>query len=84
MLEVAVLEGDRIDIELQSGSRYMINPGSVGQPRDRDPRASFVLYDSDRQQVELRRLDYPVEKAQNRIRAANLPEILAERLSVGI
>jgi len=84
MLEVAVLEGDRIDIELQSETRYMINPGSVGQPRDRDPRASFVLYDSDRQQVELRRLDYPVEKAQKRIRAANLPEILAERLSVGI
>lgn len=84
MIEVSVLEGDLIELELVDEVRYMINPGSVGQPRDRDPRASFVVYDSDRREVQLHRLDYPIEKAQERIRAADLPEILAERLSVGI
>ena len=84
MIEVSVLEGDRIDLQLDDETRYMINPGSVGQPRDRDPRASFAVYDSNRGEVQLHRLDYPIEKAQERIRAADLPEILAERLSVGI
>jgi predicted phosphodiesterase len=84
MIEVAVLEGDRIELELEPNVRYMINPGSVGQPRDRDPRAAYILYDSERREVELNRLDYPIEDAQERIREADLPEILAERLSVGI
>jgi predicted phosphodiesterase len=84
MIEVAVLEGDRIEFELEPNVRYMINPGSVGQPRDRNPKAAYILYDSDRGEVELNRLDYPIEKAQERIRDADLPDILAERLSVGI
>jgi predicted phosphodiesterase len=84
MIEVSVLEGDRIELELDPTIRYMINPGSVGQPRDRDPRTAYVLYDADRRELELNRLEYPIEEAQERIRAADLPEILAERLSVGI
>lgn len=83
-IEVAVLEGDRVIIDLVEGTRYMLNPGSVGQPRDRDPRAAYMIFDSEQQRVTLRRLEYDVERAQERIRAAGLPEILADRLAVGL
>jgi predicted phosphodiesterase len=83
-MEVAVLEGEEVRVDLEPGTRYMLNPGSVGQPRDRDPRAAYMIYDSDAQKVLLRRLEYPIEEAQDRIRAAGLPEVLADRLSVGI
>ena len=83
-IEVAVLEGERVSIQIEPEVRYLINPGSVGQPRDRDPRASYVLYDAAGGEVLLNRIDYPIEKAQERIREADLPEILAERLGVGI
>ena len=84
MIEVAVLEGEGVEVDLDPSARYMINPGSVGQPRDRDPRASYALYDSEHRRLVLNRLDYPIEAAQDRIRKADLPEILAERLGVGI
>ena len=61
----------------------MLNPGSVGQPRDRDRRAGYMIYDTDSQQVTLHRLEYPIEQAQERIRAAGLPDMLADRLGVG-
>ena len=83
-VEVAVLEGDAVTLALEQGTRYMLNPGSVGQPRDRDPRAAYMIFDSDARQVVLRRLEYPIERAQERIRAAGLPDILADRLAVGI
>jgi len=83
-MDVAVLEGEEVIVQLEEGTRYMLNPGSVGQPRDRDPRAAYMLYDTGSQQVTLRRLEYPVEEAQERIRAAGLPDILADRLAVGI
>jgi len=62
---------------------YLVNPGSVGQPRDRDPRAAFLIYDSDRAAVEYDRIKYDVATAQRRIMAAGLPQILADRLSDG-
>ena len=73
----------RATIELEPGVRYLINPGAVGQPRDRDPRAAFAIYDSDRRQVQWCRIDYPVGRAQQRILRAGLPKVLADRLSLG-
>ena len=62
---------------------YLINPGSVGQPRDGDPRAAFGVYDAQAQTVELYRTTYPIEQTQARIREAGLPEALAQRLMIG-
>src|ERR1051326_2412224 len=62
---------------------YLINPGSVGQPRDGNPRAGYVLYDSDGGLVTYCRTAYDVEKAQQKIRDSGLPPILADRLSMG-
>ncbi len=70
-------------LELVPGYRYLLNPGSIGQPRDRDPRASFMTYDSERALVRWYRVPYPISDAQARIRRAGLPDVLAERLSVG-
>ena len=63
--------------------RYLVNPGSVGQPRDGDPRAAFAIYDSDSSSLILHRLAYAVETAQRRIRSAGLPPSLANRLAIG-
>jgi predicted phosphodiesterase len=68
-------------IDFQEGSRYLLNPGSVGQPRDRDPRASFAILDEKR--ISFRRVPYPVADAGRAIRAAGLPSILADRLVGG-
>lgn len=62
---------------------YLINPGSVGQPRDGDPRAGFGVYDAAAQVVEIHRVPYAIERAQARIREAGLPEALAQRLAIG-
>lgn len=64
--------------------RYLINCGSVGQPRDGDPRASYVIYDVETQSVEFRRVDYDIAGAQKRIREAGLPAILSDRLEKGV
>ncbi len=70
-------------IELEPDAYYMINPGSVGQPRDGDPRAAYALYDSVARVVVLHRVAYPIGRAQAKIRKAGLPGVLADRLSVG-
>lgn len=62
---------------------FFINPGSVGQPRDGDPRASFGLLDTEAREFELARVDYPIEKAAQRIIQNELPDFLAERLTRG-
>jgi diadenosine tetraphosphatase ApaH/serine/threonine PP2A family protein phosphatase len=64
-------------------SRMIVNPGSVGQPRDGDPRASYMIIDTDRMTGEFRRVIYPIEITQERMRARNLPRRLIERLSMG-
>ncbi len=61
----------------------MINVGSVGQPRDNDPRASYVIYDIEKGSLLLRRVEYDISQAQKKIRDANLPEMLALRLEIG-
>jgi diadenosine tetraphosphatase ApaH/serine/threonine PP2A family protein phosphatase len=63
--------------------RWLLNPGSVGQPRDGDPRAAWVLLDTDGGRAEWRRTRYDVAGAQSAIRAAGLPDSLAERLQYG-
>ncbi len=70
-------------IDLLPGSRYIINPGAVGQPRDGNPQAAFALYDPGARRVEFRRVSYPLEVTQEKIRQAGLPLQLAERLSRG-
>jgi predicted phosphodiesterase len=70
--------------EVELGDRRcLLNPGSVGQPRDGDPRAAFAVYNPDEGSLLLRRVVYPVEVAQRRILAAGLPASLANRLAIG-
>ncbi|GAC1576774.1 MAG: metallophosphoesterase family protein [Candidatus Elarobacter sp.] len=71
------------EIALQDGVRYVINVGSVGQPRDLNPRASFGFYDSSARTVTIRRVAYPIEAVQAKIADVHLPEALARRLVVG-
>lgn len=70
-------------LQIANASRTIVNPGSVGQPRDRDPRASYAVIDLNRMEVEFNRVAYDIEEAMRRTRAAGLPEILSERLAVG-
>jgi predicted phosphodiesterase len=70
-------------VQIRDGCRYLINPGSVGQPRDGDPRAAYAIVDTNERRVELFRTKYPVESAQAKIIDAGLPEVLAQRLAVG-
>jgi predicted phosphodiesterase len=70
-------------VPLLAGGKYLLNPGSVGQPRDGDPRAAYAIVDTAAKRVELLRLVYPVEEAQAKVLAAGLPEALARRLGVG-
>jgi predicted phosphodiesterase len=70
-------------VALRTGAKYLVNVGSVGQPRDGDPRAAFGMLDVDEGSVIVRRVDYPVELAQRRILNAGLPASLANRLGIG-
>ncbi len=70
-------------LQIQPGYKYLINVGSVGQPRNRDPRASFAVYDSDEKTVTRYAIPYDVAAAQEKIRRAGLPERLAARLEIG-
>ena len=70
-------------LELEPGTRQLINPGSVGQPRDRDWRAAFAIYDTEAARVTYCRVPYDVMAAQGRILMAELPERLAARLREG-
>ncbi len=64
--------------------RYLINVGSVGQPRDNDPRACYVVYESDERDIEFHRVEYDIAAAQRKMSKASLPETLISRLSAGI
>jgi diadenosine tetraphosphatase ApaH/serine/threonine PP2A family protein phosphatase len=70
-------------VALQDGSRYLLNPGSVGQPRDGDPRAAYAIVDTTCMVVELYRLRYAVDAAQAKVMKAGLPDVLAQRLGLG-
>lgn len=70
-------------VTFESGRRYIVNVGSVGQPRDGDPRAAYAVWDADARTVTLRRVAYDVEAARRKIQAAGLPRRLADRLTIG-
>jgi predicted phosphodiesterase len=70
------------ELELD-GVQALLNPGSVGQPRDGDPRAAYLLLDLDARRASFRRVDYDIERTQREMREAGLPEMLAARLALG-
>ena len=70
-------------VPFREGSRYLVNAGSVGQPRDGDPRAAYAIVDTNRSEILFRRVPYPIAQAQERIRQAGLSDALAMRLEVG-
>ncbi len=70
-------------LPVEAGRKYLINVGSVGQPRDGDWRAAYCIYDTDKNEITLRRIDYDLDGAQKAILDAGLPSRLAERLAVG-
>ena len=70
-------------VELSGAGRLILNPGSVGQPRDGDPRASYALYDSDAVSITYYRLEYDIASTQQAMERARLPRWLIERLSYG-
>lgn len=74
---------ERQTLELDADCAYLINPGSVGQPRDGDPRAAYAIYNAEERFVIFYRLPYDVETAQAKIRKAGLPPLLADRLAAG-
>ncbi|MFP6872778.1 MAG: metallophosphoesterase family protein [Verrucomicrobiales bacterium] len=80
-LSVEVEDGPTIEIE--TGKRYFVNIGSVGQPRDGDTRASYCIYDMGGQRMVNRRVEYDLKAAQQKIRDAGLPGMLADRLELG-
>ncbi len=77
-------EGADRRIGFHDGRRYIVNVGSVGQPRDRDRRAAYVLWDEDARSVTLRRVEYDHRAAAHKILAASLPRVLADRLANGV
>jgi predicted phosphodiesterase len=85
-LRDAVLEGglapNGTELEL-ADARWLLNPGSVGQPRDGDPHAAYLLLDLDTKRASFRRVAYNVELTQSEMREAGLPEALIERLTLG-
>ena len=86
--------GDDLEVRLPKGPenccltfenqyRYLINPGSVGQPRDNDPRACAAVFDQEKNQIEYIRVDYDIAAAQDKIIKAGLPGYLADRIAAG-
>ena len=73
----------QVEIKVRTSQTYIINAGSVGQPRDGNPQACYAVYDSEAEEVQIKRVSYDIRKAQDKIIAAGLPKILAERLAVG-
>jgi predicted phosphodiesterase len=83
------LKGEKVtevpadSIVIEPGAKYFINAGSVGQPRDGDPRACYVIYNQETKHIAFRRISYDIERTQSKIIKAGLPHILADRLAEG-
>ena len=83
------MQDERVDytreslVKVKPEVKYIVNVGSVGQPRDGDPRAAFCIFDTDKSTIEIKRVDYDIETAKNSILNAGLPEVLAYRLLEG-
>jgi predicted phosphodiesterase len=83
VFEAIVPESPETIVQASDGRRLLVNPGSVGQPRDGDARAAFAIYDDREGVVRMRRVEYPIDRAQDKIVAAGLPRALANRLALG-
>ena len=83
-IRVEAIRGSRAKLKLEPGKRYLVNPGSVGQPRDRNPKASYVLYDKAEGVVHFDRVPYDVEATRRKILRAGLPPVLGDRLVIGL
>ena len=82
-IQTVITNGAAFRFRLEPGMRYLVNPGSIGQPRDGSPLASFATYDSTAKVVTIYRVPYRIERAQQRILGAGLPRPLADRLALG-
>jgi diadenosine tetraphosphatase ApaH/serine/threonine PP2A family protein phosphatase len=82
-LEIIKSPSGEVSITVREGEKYLVNPGSVGQPRDADPRAAYAIMDTVTRQFDLCRVSYPVEVTQQKMLKARLPEQLARRLAMG-
>ena len=71
-------------VDLRETARALVNVGSVGQPRDEDPRAAYALYDTETRTISIRRVAYDIDAESQRIREAGLPSMLADRLYLGV
>jgi predicted phosphodiesterase len=76
-------DGQSLVLPIENGGRYLINPGSVGQPRDGDWRSAFLIYDQESRQIEYYRTPYDLVTTQKKMEKANLPEPLVRRLEYG-
>ena len=83
MLHGPAPDEESAGLDLDPDSAYLINPGAIGQPRDLDPRAAYVLYDPESCGVEYHREEYDIARVQAKIRRTGLPDFLADRLAVG-
>ena len=83
MRDSVVRGGTYSKFKVDPAKKYFVNVGAIGQPRDNNPKAAYVVYDTEAATIELRRLDYDIAAAQAKIREAGLPERLAERLAYG-
>ncbi len=81
--ETSIEKGFYETLHVRPGRQYLVNVGSVGQPRDRNPKAAYAIYDLEEQIITLRRVDYDIETTQKKIRAAGLPFRNALRLANG-
>lgn len=70
-------------VKIKDEFKYMVNVGSVGQPRDRNPKASYCVYDTDKKEVQIKRISYDIEAARKKIISAGLPRFLGDRLLIG-
>ncbi len=81
--ELYVHQGDSLDYSEMEGARFLFNVGSVGQPRDKNPASCYSILDMDNKNFFYRRVPYDIQKTQNRMRKAKLPDFLATRLQEG-
>jgi len=84
LVKGSYISGKEEEVTLKKNTKYLINPGSVGQPRDRNSLTSCAIYESEKNKVSFFRMKYDIKKAQDKIRKAGLPPSLADRLSLGV
>jgi predicted phosphodiesterase len=83
-IRVEAIRGNRFRLELRRDRKYLVNPGSVGQPRDRNPHAAYAIFDAASRTVHFDRVPYDVQSARRKIYRAGLPAVLGDRLVIGL